>query len=224
MAKKQYVQNDKCKIFSVEGNIGSGKSTLLKVLKKYNLNTNIVFVPEPINEWNTIKDKNDETILSKFYKDQEKYGFSFQIMAYISRLVQLEKVIEKNPGKIIITERSLETDKEVFAKMLYDDDKIEEINYQIYLKWFDNFQNKIKPDGLIYLKTSSKISYDRVLKRNREGESIQKTYLENCNKYHDEWIEKYNIRKLIIDGNENLNETQLEYSIIIEKFHNFINE
>ena len=35
------------------------------------------------NKFN-IKDENDEHILSKFYNDQEKYSFTFQMMAYIS--------------------------------------------------------------------------------------------------------------------------------------------
>ena len=34
---------------------------------------------------------------------------------------------------IIITERSLYTDKHVFAKMLHDQGKIEDVCYQIYL-------------------------------------------------------------------------------------------
>ena len=64
--------------------------------------------------------------IEKFYKDQQKYAFSFQMMAYISRLALLRRVIRENPNAIIITERSVFTDKEVFAKMLYDEGKIEE--------------------------------------------------------------------------------------------------
>ena len=41
---------------------------------------------------------------------------------------------------IIITERSLHTDRMVFAKMLYESGLIEDVNYQIYLKWFDGSQ------------------------------------------------------------------------------------
>jgi hypothetical protein len=31
------------------------------------------------------------------------------------------------------------TDREVFAKMLFDDEKIEQIEYNIYMKWFNEF-------------------------------------------------------------------------------------
>ena len=74
----------KATIISIEGNIGTGKSTLVQMLKDtYKNNNNVVFLQEPVDMWNTIKDSNGETILSKFYGNQEKYAFSFQMMAYI---------------------------------------------------------------------------------------------------------------------------------------------
>ena len=51
----------------------------------------------------------------------------------------MKDAIAKNPHCIFITERCLYTDKHVFAKMLYDDGKIESVNYAIYNKWFDTF-------------------------------------------------------------------------------------
>ena len=71
-------------IITIEGNIGSGKSTLLAHLKeKYENNTNIIFLREPVDEWECIKDKEGVTMLEKFYSDQKTYSFSFQMMAYI---------------------------------------------------------------------------------------------------------------------------------------------
>mgnify|MGYP000683927573 CR=1 FL=1 len=57
------------------------------------------------------------------------------MMAYITRITQLRKAIQQHKNCIIITERSILTDKNVFAKMLHDDKKIEEINYNIYKLW-----------------------------------------------------------------------------------------
>ena len=131
--------NSNIQIISIEGNIGSGKTTLLTNLKNYYKdNENIIFLKEPVDEWAQIKDENGATILEKFYADQAKYSFSFQMMAYISRLKLLRDTLKKYNNKkiIIITERSLYTDNMVFAKMLYDSGKIEHINYQIYLNWF----------------------------------------------------------------------------------------
>ena len=78
-------------IYSIEGNIGSGKSTFIDILKKENKLQNVIYLEEPVEVWETIKDKSEETILEKFYKNQNKYSFSFQMMAYISRLSELKK-------------------------------------------------------------------------------------------------------------------------------------
>lgn len=220
-------------IFSIEGNIGSGKSTLVDILKdsfssnyqdnKSTINQkNIIFMQEPVNEWLNIKDeKTNETILSKFYKDQIKYGFSFQMMAYISRISMLKKLVKENPEAIIICERCVLTDKNVFAKMLYDDGKIESVNYQIYLKWFDEFIEDIPITGLVYVKATPEKSYERVLKRDREGETIPLGYLSNCSTYHDNWIDNTDANVLILDANKDFNKTKTDYEDwihIIKKF------
>lgn len=159
-------------IFNIEGNIGSGKSTLVGILEKDLKSINsipIIYVQEPVDEWSTIKDKNGETILEKFYNNQHKYAFPFQMMAYISRLSLVKQIIRDNSNAIIICERSVFTDKEVFAKMLYDDGKIEEVNYQIYLKWFNEFIDDIPVSGIIYVNTTPENSKSRVNIRARPG-------------------------------------------------------
>jgi deoxyguanosine kinase len=209
-------------IISIEGNIGSGKSTLLSFLKKkYENNINIIFLNEPVDEWNLIKDKNNVTILQKFYENQEKYSFAFQMMVYISRLSVLKESIEKNPNSIFITERCLNTDRYIFAKMLYDSGKLEDVEYQIYLKWFDYFSELYKIQKIIYLKTDPEISFYRVKKREREGESsIPLEYLQNCHKYHEDMINNCNHQKIIIDCNKDID---LDFNIVNDWLNN-INE
>jgi len=154
------------RIFSIEGNIGSGKSTLLESLKNELIisNQKIIFMKEPVDEWEEIKDAAGNTMLQKFYEDQDKYSFPFQMMAYISRLNLLKTTVEKNPGAIIISERSLYTDKFVFAKMLYDTGKIEDVSYQIYNKWFDAFVKDFPICGVIYVETDPDICHQRIAK------------------------------------------------------------
>jgi len=223
-------------IISIEGNIGSGKSTLLANLREYfKENENVVFLKEPVDEWEKIKDKEGTTILEKFYADQEKYSFSFQMMAYVSRIKVLRDTLrekkEKNSSNqhfIIITERSLHTDKMVFAKMLFDTGKIEYVNYQIYLSWFDTFSSEFPVHKIIYVKTSPNKCYERISRRSREGEeNIPLSYLKSCSIYHDNMLDKNLItcvceNQLVLNGNIDIYENKEQVCKWIEQITRFI--
>ena len=219
---------------SIEGNIGSGKSTLLANLREhYKNNDNVIFLKEPVDEWAKIKDINGTTILEKFYANQEKYSFSFQMMAYVSRIKVLrdtlkEKTKKDNNNYIIITERSLYTDKMVFAKMLYDSGKIEDVNYQIYLNWFDTFSGEFPVHKVIYVKAAPEQCYERIAKRSREGEeNIPLEYLTACSLYHDNMLDKTNNtcvcdEQLILDGNIDIYENKTQVDEWIQEIEQYI--
>lgn len=195
-------------IFSVEGNIGSGKSTLIKQLKKYMKTVSgipIVYLEEPVDIWEQIKDENGDNIIVKYYQDQKKYAFQFQMMAYITRITQLRKAIEKNKNCIIVTERSILTDRNVFAKMLHENNVLDEISHQIYLKWFDELSRNLEIHSLIYIKTKPETSLKRILKRNRPGETIDLDYLQICHNKHEEWILK-DPNSLVLNGEKEYKE------------------
>jgi len=181
-------------IVSVEGNIGAGKSTLLEKLKESF--PDAYFVPEPVDEWSTVVDSDGKTILERYYADPKKYAFSFQMMAFITR-IKLLKAAPKD--RLVITERSVFTDREIFAKMLHDCDKIEDIEYSIYLKWFDELVGDLKIDKILYLKTSHLTCFNRIKKRNRPGENIAPSYIADCQYYHDKWLE-HNNNVMVLDG------------------------
>lgn len=225
-------------IVSIEGNIGSGKSTLLDNLREhYKNNSNVVFLKEPVDEWEKIKDENGETILKKFYADQNKYSFPFQMMAYVSRLKVLRDALKNiktkdinnsnNKNIIIITERSLYTDKMVFAKMLYDSKKIEHVNYQIYLNWFNTFSDEFPVNKVVYVKTFPDKCYQRIAKRSRNGEeNISLDYLNSCSMYHYNMLNKENpecvcLDQLILDGNVDIYENSNQIKEWIDKIDNF---
>jgi len=216
----------KTTIISIEGNIGSGKSTLFEKLKiHFANNKNIIFVREPVDIWESIQDENGTTILEKFYQDQIKYSFSFQIMAYISRINLLKETIKQHPGVTIITERSLYTDKMVFAKMLYDTHKIEYINYQIYLNLFDTFKNDFNVDNIIYIKTDPDICYNRILKRARNGENnISLDYLQLCDTYHNNMVDILQCDKIVLNGNVDIYENVSQLNDWICQIHQIIKQ
>jgi deoxyadenosine/deoxycytidine kinase len=182
-----------CTIVSIEGNIGSGKTTAKEKLKEYIMQHNgmesTVFVDEPTDEWQTIQDENGVPILVNLYSDIKRFAFRFQMMAYISRLKKLRDALRNPNIKIIITERCLITDAHVFAKMLYDSKHIEEDEYQIYTRWFDEFAKEVEPSCIVYFKASTDVCMNRIKKRSRAGEQeMQYEYLDRCNRYHDDWL------------------------------------
>lgn len=197
-------------LISIEGNIGSGKSTIIEWLKTQN-HVKVVFVDEPVNEWLTIKDKDGNNALECFYKDQKKNAFCFQILAYITRLKKLMDTLKEHNDVIIITERSIETDRNVFAKMLYEDGLLSSIEWETYNYWFDTFKDISKVDKIIYINTDPHKCIERINKRNRvEESSISIGYLIKCNNYHDNWLNTINTDIIKIDGHNTVNEIRNE--------------
>ena len=210
-------------IISIEGNIGSGKSTLVTELEKsYKDVLYVGFLQEPVDIWNNVKDENGTTILEKFYENNEKYAFQFQMMAYISRLSIIKKALTQKKYRYIITERCLYTDANIFAKMLYDDKKITEIEYTIYRMWYDEFINDIPINKIVYVRADPTVSHYRVIKRNRLGENIPLSYLEKCHEYHEAWLNNSNYDMITLNGNNDITQTPEIMERWIEQIKSFI--
>ena len=151
------------------------------------------------------------------------------MMAYITRLSQLRKEIKNAPdNSIIITERCLYTDRNVFAKMLYDSGDIEDIEYTIYLKWFDTFAEDFPISKVIYVNTDPEICHMRIEKRSRTGESnIPLEYLQNCHKYHNNMLDVNSQdcvckNQLVLNGNVDMYENKEQISEWIDQINTFI--
>ena len=222
-SEQSLLNNSTCTIVSIEGNIGSGKTTGKEKLKEYiaqkkSADSTVVFVDEPTDEWQTIQDENCVPILENLYGDLKRFAFRFQMMAYISRLKKLRDAVRNPNVKIIITERCLITDAHVFAKMLYDSKHIEEDEYQIYTRWFDEFAKEVEPSCIVYFKASTDVCMTRIKKRSRAGEEdMQRDYLDKCNRYHDDWLitdPTTQIPVLIL----NANQENSDYSADIYKY------
>lgn len=213
-------------IISIEGNIGSGKSTLIQALKEYfKDNKKILFLKEPVDQWELIKDKQGTTMLEKFYNDKEKYSFAFQMMAYISRLSLIKEAYKNDKNIIIITERSLQTDKFVFAQMLYDADMMEKVEYDIYMKWFNHFVEDYDVKKIIYVNASPDKCLERVTKRSRAGEAkIELEYLNNCDKYHHTMLNHFSDDTVFkLNGNQDLDPENNVMNGWINSIENIIN-
>ena len=189
-----HIQRSRPAIVAIEGNIGAGKSTLLEHLRHKFAESGIVavFMPEPVDIWSTIQDADGVPILAKFYADPEKYAFPFQVMAYSTRLAMLRKTIAENPDcDVLVCERSLEADRNIFAKMLFADGMMEHVHHEVYQRLYHDTSAEFQMDAVVYLDVDPQKCMERVQTRNRGGENkISIEYLARCHAYYEDWMQR----------------------------------
>jgi thymidine kinase len=193
-------------IICIEGNIGVGKTTLIQQLQIYMNDTDFIF--EPIELWKSIKGDDNENLLLKFYNDQERWAYSFQTLAYITYMKEIEDKLRTSKTSNIVLDRSLDTNKYIFEKMLYNNKKISEIEHQMYNLWFNFYNDYVRKEFnniVVYLRCNPEVALQRIKKRGRiEEQNIDLDYLNQIHQYHEEWLlNKENV--IIIDCNNEIN-------------------
>ncbi len=177
----------------ISGNIGVGKTTLSeKISKKFN--------------WELqLEEVKDNPYLDDFYKSMKDWSFHLQIFFLNSRFNQIQKISESN--NVVIQDRSIYEDYEVFTKTLYDSGVLMEREFNNYKRLYNTILKYInEPDLLIYLRN---LNIDKIIsnidKRSRKFEkSIDKEYLKKLNIYYENWIKKHPQEKILtIDLSEN---------------------
>jgi deoxycitidine kinase/deoxyguanosine kinase len=199
------------KLISIEGDIGAGKTTIIEKLKKENPTWH--FIDEPVQTWLNIKNKDGTNILELFYQDKERYSYTFQNCALLSRALNIKKAIDdwmtecKTKPELIehnvfVTERCLETDYYVFAQMVYDSNYMNDIEWTLYKMWYEYEKSRnYKTTKIIYLNTPPDICLERIKKRNRKGEEgISIEYLQTLDKYQSKWLSEENMPVMIYNN------------------------
>jgi deoxyadenosine/deoxycytidine kinase len=174
-------------ILSLDGNIGAGKSTLLAALRT--AMPDVEFVEEPVGIWTTLKNEEGVSLLELFYKDRRRWAYTFQNCALMTRLLSLRTALATTRKQVIITERSVLTDRHVFAEMLRAAGEIDAVEWELYMRWYDAFAAELPVRGIIYLTTGVGTSAARIRQRGREGEDqIPLDYLTALDEAHQRWI------------------------------------
>ena len=126
------------------------------------------------------------------------------MLAFTTRLTMLKNTIKDNPDcEVIICERSLYADGNIFAKMLYDDGTMDHLSYQIYRRMYEDAISEFPLTGVIYLTIPPDLCAKRIVQRGRSGEeNIPIAYLEKCSKYHDTWLNNLNLEYQVIRMDE----------------------
>ncbi|MEC7850567.1 MAG: deoxynucleoside kinase [Bacteroidota bacterium] len=170
----------------ISGNIGVGKTTLSeKISKKFN--------------WELqLEEVKDNPYLDDFYKSMKDWSFHLQIFFLNSRFNQIQKISESN--NVVIQDRSIYEDYEVFTKTLFDSGVLMEREFNNYKRLYNTILKYInEPDLLIYLRN---LNIDKIIsnidKRSRKFEkSIDKEYLKKLNIYYENWIKKHPQEKIL---------------------------
>ena len=177
------------------GMIGVGKTTLTKKLARH-LGTQPFY--EPVE---------DNPVLSDYYSDPKRYGFSLQIY-FLNKRFRMIKAALADDNNIL--DRSIYEDA-LFTEENFEEGNISAAEFEIYLDLLDNMMNEIKeggkkrPDLLVYADADFDTIIARIKKRGRKYEQVDNNperedyYFRIWNKYH-EWYENYNISpKIRID-------------------------
>lgn len=163
------MSSPKTKRIVIDGNIGSGKSTQLKLLSgRYTVKC------EPIHEWP----------LDLFYENSERWAFLLQMTILKSFATGYEDVWERSP----------ESSREVFWKILQKTKEEEEVYRYFYEKcgW--------SPDIHIYIRTDPVRCFERISSRHQEGDvKITLEYLQSVHESYERYIASKSC-VVVIDG------------------------
>jgi deoxyadenosine/deoxycytidine kinase len=110
--------------------------------------------------------------------------------------------------------------------MLHTQGKIEDVCYQIYLTWFDEFAKDFPINYSVYVNTEPFNCYDRIHKRSRVGEEvIPLSYLQECHTYHEEFLDdssEIKTKKLVLNGNVDIYENDSILDDWLEQINEFV--
>ena len=185
-------------VISLDGNIGAGKSTMLEALRAAMPDVEVVL--EPVGLWSSLKDADGKSLLELFYEDKRRWAYTFQNFALLSRAKALAEAMAQTKKTVIITERSPLTDRYVFAEMLRDSGDLTELEWTLYLRWYDSFTKNIPITGILYLGTDVARSADYIGRRGRAGEEgMSLDYLKLLDLQHRIWLDSTDLPVLRVN-------------------------
>ena len=152
-------------VVSIEAAVGAGKSSLLKLLRMLLQSPTVLFVPEPVDTWR-------ETGMLRRYYAGEMSALEFQLAALTTIYAPFARAINTPNVKVVITERSLLSNLEVFAKMNLSGHGLRD-----FTTVYDALQSTLpaRRELVLYLEASPDVLTERIAKRGRPEEAALDT-------------------------------------------------
>jgi deoxyadenosine/deoxycytidine kinase len=180
----------------LEGNIGAGKSTLGRTLAESGL---FAFIEEPVEVWQKGFAAN---LLDAFYADMKRWAFTFQITAFVTRAKTWKEVLALTDHSRVVLERSIFTDRYVFAANSHQLGGMSDVEWQVYCGLWDFLVSNycVEPDCILYYRTPAEVCVERMKSRGRSEEAgVSLEYLRQLEALHDQWLLEHP-RAVTLDG------------------------
>ncbi|XP_039096074.1 deoxyguanosine kinase, mitochondrial isoform X1 [Hyaena hyaena] len=234
---------------SIEGNIAVGKSTFVKLLMETYPEWHVA--TEPVATWQNVQAAGTQkaytaqrvgNLLDMMYQEPARWSYTFQTCSFMSRLkAQLEPFPKKQSQSekaVQIFERSVYSDRYIFAKNLFEHGSLSDIEWHIYQDWhsflLQEFASRIRLHGFIYLQATPQVCWERLHHRAREEEKgIELAYLEQLHGQHEAWLVHkttrlhfealLNVPVLVLDVNDNFSEKETKQEELLKKVNTFVN-
>ena len=163
---------------AIAGNIGVGKTELTN-----RLSTGLGWMAyyEPVIQ---------NPYLDAFYADMRRWSFHLQIY-FLSERFKAQVEISRSPLPFI-QDRTIYEDAEIFAKTLFEQGSMTQVDYENYTSLFGVMTSFLRPPDLIlYLKGSPEVLMERIARRGRPSEqTIGIDYISRLNRAYDEWMRR----------------------------------
>lgn len=227
------------KKLSVEGNIAAGKSSFLRILASTFPEWS--YMEEPLKKWqhvHTSSSQKMDNLLQLMYEDPARWSYTFQTLSCMGRF---QAQIESPPEKLLkqqdpvqIFERSIYSDRYVFARTLFELGNLNELEWTMYQEWhsflLQEFGRRAALDGILYLRATPAKCFERLQKRARkEEETVTQTYLEKLHVQHESWLNNdmdarglRSIPVLLLDVDEDFEDNPLVSEQLVSKVKDFV--
>ena len=161
---------------AIAGNIGVGKTELTHRLAD-SLGWLAYYEPVIQNPY-----------LDPFYADMTRWSFHLQIY-FLSERFKAQAEIGRS-ALPFIQDRTIYEDAEIFARTLFEQGSMTEVDYRNYTSLFTILAGFLRrPDLVIYLKASPAVLMERIARRGRASEkSLGIEYITSLNRAYDDWM------------------------------------
>uniref|UniRef100_A0A674H9N0 Deoxynucleoside kinase domain-containing protein n=1 Tax=Taeniopygia guttata TaxID=59729 RepID=A0A674H9N0_TAEGU len=131
------------------------------------------------------------------YQEPSRWSYTFQTFSCLSRLrAALEAPGEAGgtPGSPVrVLERSVFSDRYVFAKQLFEAGHLQPLEWALYQQWHDvllaHLGHRAAPHAFLYLRASPQRCLERLRRRARSEErGVQLGYLSRLHGQHELWL------------------------------------